>query len=77
MEKQLYKKGESFLEIHLQKVSFLGHITGAEGMFIDKDNVTVVTEWPAPKTSKNCNVSWGLQISFVGLLEGSILLLLL
>ena len=49
LENGLYVSLEK-CQFHVQKVSFLGYVITPEGISMEENRVTTITEWPAPKS---------------------------
>jgi ribonuclease HI len=66
---QLYAKF-SKCEFWLQKVSFLGHVLTAEGVAVDPEKVTAVSEWKQPTSVSEIRSFLGLAGYYRRFIEG-------
>jgi len=49
------------------QVVFLGHVVSGAGIATDPEKIRLIANWPAHKTFVNCEDSWALPVTTVGL----------
>ena len=60
MEKYKLFIKSSKCNLFLERVAFLGHIVSADGLSVDPSKISIVREWPMPRSVKDVQAFLGL-----------------
>ena len=68
-EHGLYVKLEK-CEFHVQSINFLGFVITPNGVHMDRDRITTITEWPAPRSVTEIQIFLGFANFYRRFIEG-------